>query len=82
MNNKNSANFKRQSLVVAISCMYMTIALAPVVYASDTEIYTDSTKNTTIAPNLMMVFDTSVVCLTVLIVMIAAHPQRPCISNG
>ena len=59
MNNKNSANFKRQSLVVAISCMYMTIALAPVAYASDTEIYTDSTKNTTIAPNVMMLFDTS-----------------------
>lgn len=59
MNNKNSVNFKRQSLAVAISCVYMTIALAPVVYASDTEIYTDSTKNTTIAPNLMMVFDTS-----------------------
>ena len=59
MNNNNRINLKRQSLAAAISCVYMVMALTPVAYASDTEIYTDSTKNTTIAPNLMMVFDTS-----------------------
>jgi type IV pilus assembly protein PilY1 len=37
----------------------MVMALTPVAYASDTEIYTDSTKVKTIAPNLMMLFDTS-----------------------
>jgi type IV pilus assembly protein PilY1 len=49
---------KRQLLATAVACAYMSVVVLPV-YASDTEIYVDSSQNTAIAPNLMMMFDTS-----------------------
>lgn len=48
---------KRKNLALAISTIYSSLVLMPV-YASDTEIYTQS-QATTIQPTLMMMFDTS-----------------------
>ncbi|HMY01230.1 MAG TPA: hypothetical protein PLY05_07900, partial [Agitococcus sp.] len=49
---------KKHCLATAVACAYMTLAIAPA-YASDTEIYVDNIQSSAIAPNLMMVFDTS-----------------------
>lgn len=60
MNNKkvNISSLKRKSLASAVACVYMSLAFAPV-YASDTEIYVAATDESTISPNLIMMFDTS-----------------------
>ncbi len=58
MNNNTLSHIKRRALVTAIACAYMSLALSPA-YASDTEIYVDTSNASAIAPNLMMVFDTS-----------------------
>ncbi|MBK8325972.1 MAG: hypothetical protein IPL02_02555 [Moraxellaceae bacterium] len=58
MNNNKLNTLKRRALVTAISCVYMSLAIAPA-YASDTEIYVDSSNASAVAPNLMMLFDTS-----------------------
>lgn len=58
---KNNANVKKiqpKALATAIACAYLSLVFSPV-YASDTEIYTQSTSNLNIAPTLQMMFDTS-----------------------
>ena len=58
MNNNTLSHIKRRALVTAIACAYMSLAISPA-YASDTEIYVDTSNASAIAPNLMMMFDTS-----------------------
>ncbi|HMX99698.1 MAG TPA: hypothetical protein PLX94_12240, partial [Bacteroidia bacterium] len=58
MKNNKSISFKKNYLATAIAYVYVSLAVAPV-YASDTEIYVDSTQSSAVSPNLMMVFDTS-----------------------
>ena len=58
MKSNNPMILKKHCLATAVACAYMTLAIAPA-YASDTEIYVDNIQSSAIAPNLMMVFDTS-----------------------
>ena len=58
MKNNKSISFKKNYLATAIAYVYVSLALSPA-YASDTEIYVDTSNASAIAPNLMMMFDTS-----------------------
>nr|HQV22966.1 hypothetical protein [Agitococcus sp.] len=57
-NAKTPKKWQPKALASAIACAYLTLALVPA-YASDTEIYVEAANQTSIAPNLMMMFDTS-----------------------
>jgi len=57
-NKHNIPLFTRKALATAITSIYMSAACLPA-YASDTEIYTQTTTSASASPTVMMVIDTS-----------------------